>query len=98
MCRSWHVLERKDFDVVNQHRGGDIDCSSLKTCSKFCKLALLIKAWLWIRRCVLNHRKNKSHGSMYRVRRALDQPEVDVENQHNGGYFNCSQRITCSKF
>ena len=35
MCRSWHVLERKDFDVVNQHRGGDIDCSSLKTCSKF---------------------------------------------------------------
>ena len=42
--------------------------------------------------------KKQSHGSMYRVRRALDQPEVDVENQHNGGYFNCSQRITCSKF
>ena len=35
ICRSWHVLERKDFDVVNQHRGGDIDCSSWKTCSKF---------------------------------------------------------------
>ena len=35
MCRSWHVLERKDFDVVNQLRGGDIDRSPKITSFKF---------------------------------------------------------------
>ena len=29
---------------------------------------------------------------------ALDQPEVDVENQHHGEDIDRSQRITCSKF
>jgi hypothetical protein len=43
MCRSWYIVERKDFDVVNQLRGGDIDCFSWKTSSKFGTLALLIK-------------------------------------------------------